>query len=117
MAILKLQARGKLIVQDPVCKYVPDCSADWGAITIYNSLPNTSGIPNVQLPIYRTVETEPMTPKQLLAFFENKPLDFTPGAKFSYSNSGYDVLGYVIEQASGESDQEFLETNILPHWA
>jgi CubicO group peptidase (beta-lactamase class C family) len=58
-------------------------------------------------------ETEPRTPKQLLAFFANKPLDFAPGAKFSYGNSGYDVLGYIVERVSEESCQEFLEKNIF----
>ncbi|HEY0263384.1 MAG TPA: serine hydrolase domain-containing protein [Granulicella sp.] len=108
MAILELEAKGKLSVQDPACKYVPDCPRDWGAITIYNLLTHTAGIPNLRL-----VETEPITPKQLLALFESKPLDFTPGAKFSYSNSDYDVLGYIIERVSGESYQEFIEKNIF----
>jgi CubicO group peptidase (beta-lactamase class C family) len=114
MAILELEARGKLSVQDPVCNYVPDCPKDWGAITIYNLLTHTSGIPNFSsFPNFRTVETEQLTPQQLLALFENKPLDFMPGAKFSYGNSGYEVLGYIIEQVSGESYQEFLSRNVF----
>jgi CubicO group peptidase (beta-lactamase class C family) len=96
MAIMELQARGKLNIQDPVCKYVPDCPKDWAPITIYNLLTHTSGIPNfTSFPNYRTIEAEQLTPTQLLADFENKPLNFAPGTKFSYSNSGYDVLGYI----------------------
>ena len=53
MAIMELQARGKLNIQDPVCKYVPDCPKDWAPITIYNLLPS-SGIPiSLRFPITR----------------------------------------------------------------
>jgi len=114
MAILELQAKSKLNIQDPVCKYVPDCPKDWAPITIYNLLTHTSGIPNLtSFPNYQTIEAEQLTPTQLLADFENKPLNFAPGTKFSYSNSGYDVLGYIIERVSGESYAEFLEKNIF----
>jgi CubicO group peptidase (beta-lactamase class C family) len=114
MAILELQARGKLNIQDPVCKYVPDCPKDWAPITIYNLLTHTSGIPNLtSFPNYRTIEAEQLTPTQLLADFENKPLNFAPGSKFSYSNSGYNVLGYIIERVSGESYAKFIEKNIF----
>jgi CubicO group peptidase (beta-lactamase class C family) len=113
-AILELQAQGKLSVQDLVCKYVPNCPKDWGSIKIFNLLTHTSGIPNfTSFPNYLKIESESVTPTQLLADFENKPLDFKPGAKFSYSNSGYEVLGYIIERVSGEPYQEFLEKNIF----
>jgi CubicO group peptidase (beta-lactamase class C family) len=114
MAILELQARGKLSVQDPVCKYVPECPKDWAPIKIFNLLTHTSGIPNfTSFPNYLKIETQSLTPTELLADFENKPLDFKPGAKFSYSNSGYEVLGYIIERVSGETYQAFLEKNIF----
>ncbi|MGH8290299.1 MAG: serine hydrolase [Steroidobacteraceae bacterium] len=113
-AILLLQARGKLNFEDPVCKYVPDCPADWQPIRIYNLLTHTSGIPNfTSFPNYRAVEKESITPARLIALFKDKPLDFKPGAKFSYSNSGYEVLGYIIERVSGESYSQFLERNIF----
>jgi CubicO group peptidase (beta-lactamase class C family) len=114
MAILELQERGKLSVQDSVCKYVPDCPKDWGAITIYNLLTHTSGIPDfTSFPNYLKISAQPTTPAQLLALFENKPLEFKPGAKFRYSNSGYEVLGYLIQRISGETYQEFLQKNIF----
>ena len=114
MAILELQARGKLSIQDPVCKYVPHCPKDWAPVKIYNLLTHTSGIPNfTSFPNYLKIEAQPITPAELLADFENKPLDFQPGAKFSYSNSGYEVLGYIIQRVSGETYQNFLEQNIF----
>ncbi|MGI0133356.1 MAG: serine hydrolase [Candidatus Micrarchaeaceae archaeon] len=114
MAILMLQSDGKLNVQDNICKYVPDCPKDWQPITIYNLLTHTSGIPNFTgFPNYMTVQAQPHTPTQLLALFKDKPLDFKPGAKFSYSNSGYVVLGYIIERASGETYKQFLQQHIF----
>lgn len=114
MAILELQERHKLSVDDPVCKYVPNCPADWAPITIQNLLTHTSGIPNFTSFVdYVRIRTETMTPTQLMAQFEHKPLDFKPGSKFSYSNSGYIVLGYIIEKASGETYAEFLQKNIF----
>lgn len=113
-AILDLQDRGKLSVQDPICQYVPDCPKDWAPITIVNLLTHTSGIPNyTSFPSILKVEAQPITPAGLLALFENKPLDSKPGSRFRYSNSGYVVLGYIIERASGESYAEFLEKNIF----
>lgn len=114
MVILLLQERHKLSVDDPVCKYVPDCPSDWAPITISELLTHTSGIPNfTSFRDYVAIRTQPMTPSQLMALFEPKPLDFKPGSKFKYSNSGYVVLGYIIEKVSGESYAEFLERNIF----
>jgi CubicO group peptidase (beta-lactamase class C family) len=58
-------------------------------------------------------EAQSTTPEQLVARFRNKPLDFEPGAKWSYSNSGYVLLGYLIERVSGETYQKFLQDNIF----
>jgi CubicO group peptidase (beta-lactamase class C family) len=110
MAILLLQEEGKLRVQDPICLYITGCPATWQTITIQQLLTHTSGIPD-----YAT--TFPLqqhaSPAQLIAAFEGKPLDFAPGAKFSYSNSGYVVLGSIIEKLSGESYSEYLQQAIL----
>jgi CubicO group peptidase (beta-lactamase class C family) len=113
-AILELAARGKLRVQDPICRYVPRCPADWRPIRIYNLLTHTSGIPDyTSLPVYPQIERRPITPAGLLALFQHKPLEFVPGARFKYSNSGYVVLGYIIERVSGESYRNFLEQSIF----
>lgn len=113
-AILKLQSEGKLNVQDAICKYVPNCPADWHPIKIFHLLTHTSGIPNfTDFPNYLKIDTKPITPAQLLADFKDKPLDFKPGARFRYSNSGYEVLGYIIERVSGETYQRFLQQNIF----
>lgn len=112
--VLLLQERGKWNVHDPVKKYLSDSPPAWDKITIFNLLTHTSGIPNfTSFPDYRNTEAQSTTPEQLVARFRNKPLDFEPGAKWSYSNSGYVLLGYLIERVSGETYQKFLQDNIF----
>jgi CubicO group peptidase (beta-lactamase class C family) len=114
MAILMLQAQNKLNVQDPICRYIPECPAMWQDITIHHLLTQTSGIPDfTDFPDYEKTKATPSSPLQTIARFKDKPLDFKPGAKWSYSNSGYIVLGYIIEQASGQSYETFLQQNIF----
>jgi CubicO group peptidase (beta-lactamase class C family) len=114
MAILMLQEQGKLNVQDPICKYIPDCPAAWKTITIHHLLTHTSGIPDPpDLADYQKTEATPSPPEQLILRFKDKPLDFQPGEKWSYSNSGYALLGAIIERVSGQSYEDFLQKNIF----
>lgn len=113
-SILLLEERGKLKVEDPVAKYVPDAPAAWKNITIFNLLTHTSGIPNfTSFPDYGPTEWKDTTPTELVARFRDKPLDFEPGTKFRYSNSGYIVLGYILEKVSGQTYADFLQKNIF----
>lgn len=113
-SILLLEERGKLNTDDPVKKYMPDAPAAWDKITIYNVLTHTSGIPSfTDFPDYRSTEATPTTPDKLVARFRDKPLDFQPGEKWKYSNSGYVLLGHLIEKISGKSYQDFVEENIF----
>ena len=113
-SILLLEERGKLKVEDPVKKYFPDAPAAWDKITIYNLLTHTSGIPNfTSFPEYGPTEWKDTTPIELVARFRDKPLDFEPGAKFSYSNSGYVLLGYLLEKITGQTYGDFLQQNIF----
>jgi hypothetical protein len=114
MAILILQDRGKLHLQDPICLYVSDCPQDWQPITIENLLTHTSGIPDyINSPDFVATWTEPATPEELIARFKDMPLEFPPGSRFKYSNSGYALLGYITERVSGESYATFLRENIF----
>jgi CubicO group peptidase (beta-lactamase class C family) len=113
-SILLLEERGKLKTDDPVKKYMPDAPAAWDKITIYNLLTHTSGIPSFTgFPDYRSTEAAPTTPEKLVARFRDKPLDFQPGEKWNYSNSGYALLGYLIEKISGQSYKDFVTENIF----
>src|SRR5580704_11233234 len=103
-SILLLEERRKLKVNDPVKKYLPDAPAAWDKITIFHVLTHTAGIPSfTSFPDYRSQEPFDTTPEKLVARFRDKPLDFEPGEKFSYSNSGYVLLGYLVEKISGQS--------------
>ncbi len=113
-SILLLEERGKLKTDDLVSKYFTNSPSAWDKITIYHLLTHTSGIPNfTNFPEYEQFQTHPTTPEKLVAFFRDKPLDFEPGSKWSYSNSGYEVLGYIIEKVSGQTYQQFLDENVF----
>ncbi len=113
-AILLLQERGKLRVEDPITRYLPDYPTHGQTITIENLLTHTSGIPSYTgLPEWYPHIREDMKPADLVALFKNKPLEFTPGEQWSYDNSGFFLLGMIIEKASGETYEQFIEEEIF----
>ena len=113
-SILLLGERGKLTLDDPIKKYMPDAPAAWDKITIFNLLTHTSGIPNfTNLPEYKSLQLSEAPVAKSIATVRDKPLDFPPGEKMSYSNSGYLVLGYVIERVSGTTYEQFVTDNIF----
>ncbi|MDQ6787728.1 MAG: serine hydrolase [Acidobacteriota bacterium] len=114
MAIMMLQERGKLNVNDPACKYLSDCPAAWQPITVKNLLTHTAGVPNYTgFPDFAKTAVLPTTNAAMIAQLKDKPLEFAPGEKFAYSNSGYYLLGAIIERASGKSYADFLQENIF----
>ncbi len=113
-SVLLLQERGKLTVADPVSKYVPDLPASWQTITIAQLLHHTSGIASFTAQKeYPGIEPFARKPVEILAMVRDLPLRFEPGSRFEYSNSGYVLLGQLIEQVSGESYGEFVGKNIF----
>lgn len=113
-SILLLQQRGLLDIDQPVRTYLPDSPASWDAITLRHLLQHTSGIPNLtDFDDFGTWKYQPTTLDALLARFSDKPLDFAPGEKWSYSNSGYMVLAAVAEKVSGRSLGAFMAENIF----
>jgi CubicO group peptidase (beta-lactamase class C family) len=112
--ILLLQQDGKLHIEDPVGKYLPDAPKSWEKITLANLLGHTSGIPNFTSDKeFGTWGMSRHTTAELIAFFRDKPLEFEPGSKFAYSNSNYEVLGAVIEKVSGEKYGDLLHKRIF----
>jgi len=112
--ILLLEERGKLKTDDPVKKYMVDAPAAWDKVTIFHLLTHTSGIPSfTSFSDYPKREWETITPQQLVDWFRDKPLEFEPGTKWNYSNSGYVLLGYLIEKISGQSYADFVQQNIF----
>ncbi len=113
LAIMMLQERNKLNVQDSICKYLSDCPSHWQPITIRNLLTHSSGISDYATPDVMKKAALPISPIEVTAIFKDKPLEFTPGEKIAYSNSGYYLLGLIIERASGKSYADFLQENIF----
>lgn len=113
-AVLQLEEASKLSVNDHACKFVDPCPDAWKEITIHHLLTHTAGIPNyTSFPEYKKSARETVTPTTLVARFKDKPLDFPPGSKMSYSNSGYALLGFIIEKASGETYEAYLKKHIF----
>lgn len=99
--IMKLQEKKKLSVNDKLSKYFPDYPKG-DSITIRQLLSHTSGIFNYtnDREFMEKEVSNPATREKMLARFKDKPLDFSPGTKWSYSNSGYMLLGYIIEDVA-----------------
>jgi len=113
-SILLLEERGKLSVSDPVKKHLPNAPAAWDKITIFHLLTHTSGIPNfTSFPEYKKLQPFATTSEQLVAHFRDKPLDFEPGEKWQYSNSGYLLLSHLIEKITGDSYEKFVKENLF----
>jgi CubicO group peptidase (beta-lactamase class C family) len=114
MAIMILQARGLLDVQDSICAHLADCPDTWRPISIHDLLTHTSGLPNyTDLGDYEATQMQPATPNQLVARFRDQPLLFPPGTQYMYENSDYVLLGLIVEQASGQSYGDFLRAAIF----
>jgi len=116
MLILQLVAEGKLDLQAPITTYLPDYPKTSGdIITSHHLLTHTSGIPNyTAFPKFMEDESRnPYTPEEFVKTFADKALDFTPGEKFSYSNSGYFLLGVLVEKLSGKSYEQMLQDKIF----
>ncbi|MFD2933115.1 serine hydrolase [Spirosoma flavum] len=116
MLIMQLVEKGKLKLAGKITDYLPDYPRVTGdKITIHHLLTHTSGIPNyTNVPkFFETMSRDPYTPEAFTKKFADLPLDFEPGAKFSYSNSGYFLLGVIIEKVTGKSYAELLKANIL----
>lgn len=110
VAILQLMEQGKLNLQDEITKFIPDYPTQGTKITIEHLLTHTSGIRNFST-IRDTVQFGRLdqSPKQMINHFKNQPMRFAPGTRWEYSNSGYFLLGYIIEQITGMSYAQYIE--------
>ena len=113
MAIAILVEQNKLKLEDKLTKFIPDYP-NGDKITVHQLLTHTSGIHNfTDDKEYDGIKTKEMSLKETIEMFKNKPLDFESGSKFSYSNSGYILLSYIIEVASKKSLSDFLKKEIF----
>jgi CubicO group peptidase (beta-lactamase class C family) len=113
-AVLRLQEQKKLSVQDPVCSHVSPCPDEWKPVTVHHLLTHTSGIPSyTSSPEYRKTMMVPKSVDDMVAGFRDKPLEFSPGEQFKYNNSGYFLLGVIIEKVSGRKYEEVLRDEVF----
>lgn len=114
VAILMLEEQGKLSLQDPITKFIKDYPVHGHTITVHHLLTHTSGIKSYTgMERWMKLWRNDMSPSEMIDLFKNEPMDFAPGEKWLYNNSGYFMLGYIIEKASGMPYGEFLEKNIF----
>ena len=105
-AIVTLAREGRLRLDDPIRKYLPEGARAWRPITIRHLLTHTSGIPDYadSTMDYRRDYTE----EQMIALAARLPLQFPPGATWSYSNTGYALLGFIIRRVTGKFYGDYL---------
>jgi len=114
-AILKLQEEGKISVTDKLSKFIPDFPRG-DEVTIHHLLTHTSGIHSyTDQPNFQKYVTLSIKPKSLVDSIKTRPYDFNPGDRWLYNNSGFFILGYIVETISGKSLGEYLsETFFKP---
>ncbi|MBC7848493.1 MAG: serine hydrolase [Chitinophagaceae bacterium] len=112
--IMKLVEQKKLAVTHKLSKYYPDYPKG-DSITIHNLLTHTSGIYNYTNDgkFMNSEIAKPQTEQKMISLFRDRPLDFSPGSKYSYSNSGYSLLGYIIVKVTGKSWEQNMRELIL----
>lgn len=114
VAILMLADEGKLALNDPITRFFPDYPTRGKVITIEHLLTHTSGIVSyTSKPDYMAGMARDVTVAQMIDGFKNDPLEFEPGTEFRYNNSGYFLLGAIIEKVSGMPYARFLERRIF----
>src|SRR5215207_9894140 len=114
--ILQLVEQGKLKLDGKITDYLPDYRQDVGAkVTVHHLLTHTSGIPSYtgQPGFLENVSRNPYKAADFVKKYASGDLEFEPGSKFSYNNSGYFLLGAIIERITGKPYEQVLKEKIL----
>lgn len=110
-AILRLQDDGALSIDDPLCRWIEDCPPAWAPIRLRHLLAHTSGIPDLMArPGWGLRRVTPASVEELTEDSKRYGLQFEPGTKVRYNNAGYNLLGVVVEKASGQRFPDYLRT-------
>ena len=114
ISILMLSEQGKLNLEDEITKFIPDYPTNGNKITVHHLLTHTSGIKDyTRVKGLNAIAQKDLTPLELIDFSKNEPIDFVPGQKYKYNNSGYVILGYIIEKVTGQSYASFIQEQIF----
>lgn len=112
--VMQLIGEGKLKLTDTIADLLPDQPKSWDKVTVKQLLNHTSGIKSYTgLPNFIEFIRNPVTPKGIVKTVENEPFDFEPGSDWHYNNTGYEILGLMIEKLDGISFGKSLQTRIL----
>jgi D-alanyl-D-alanine carboxypeptidase len=112
-AILQLEERGKLRLDDELGRFIPELPVQMKTVTIHHLLSHTHGIPEYNRDETRAQWPTATTHDKILSLLRDHELDFKPGAQFRYRNSGYYLLGMIVERASGASYGEYLKSRMF----
>jgi len=113
VALLRLWEQGRVNLDAPVGDYLDEIPEVWRGVTLRQLATHTSGVPDYEeAGGYGVYETEP-TPAQVYAIVSDRPLDFEPGTRWSYSNTGYFLLSRVVERVSGEHFGDYLRRHLF----
>ena len=116
MLTLQLVEQGKIKLDGKIADYLPDYRKDIGEkVTVHHLLTHTSGIPSYtgQPGFFENVSRNPYKVADFVKKYTSGDLEFEPGSKFSYNNSGYFLLGAIIERVTGKSYEQVLKENIF----
>lgn len=116
LAAVQLAYEGKLNLDATVQDYLPDYGGPGASVTVARLLDHTSGIPNYtnEIPgIRESLERRAYSRAEMVALFEDLPLKFPPGTRWSYTNSGYYLLGLIIEAVSGMGYYDYLSAHVF----
>ncbi len=114
MAIMMLVESGRLSLSDTIGQYLPEMPRTWHAITLQHILTHQSGLkPYTDMPRYWETTRHDLSREEILGLVRDLPLRFTPGERSAYDNTGYYLLGLILERASGLSYADFLQQRIF----
>lgn len=114
VAILLLVDRGKLSLDDSISKFLPEYPTCDYLITVKHLLTHTSGIKSyTSMPEWISLWRKDFTVQELIDFFKNEPMVSEPGKRWAYNNSGYILLGAIIEKVTGQTYEQFIQQTIF----
>jgi len=114
VAILMLAEQGKLHLEDSISQFLPNYPTHDYLITLKHLLTHTSGIKSyTSMPEWPPLWRKDFNVQELIDFFKYQPMESAPGKRWAYNNSGYILLGAIIEKVSGQTYEQFIQQNIF----
>ncbi len=116
LSIMQFYEQQRISLEDSILIYLPELSSSWQSITIHQLLAHRSGIPDFLNDLHLEEKYDDITNQNVLDYFiDNDMLEFTPGSKSDYSNSGYLLLAKIIERITGDRFEDYMLNNLFIH--